>query len=674
MYFQKTKNLFVFVIMLMLVLPLTSVNHNKYADAAEIDKTTSIAITDNMVADVNSINELTLEENNIDKNYSFGNIVSGSFSISNKKGLYTAAFTPKSGNRLLSFSYGNANMLVSPLNPESVSGNVYNNTITYENIYPYTNIKYTLEPNRLKEDIIVQKYTGKSDFYFQLGISNAVYKDIDGEIQFFVPDTSEPLFYMAKPCVLDKNGNRCDIVYIELLKDGLIKLTVDFEWLKKADYPVIIDPTIYLPETIFTRSSIAFKTDGIQVSNHQPRFEDGKFGQAIMIEEGTINHLTANQSSAETDLTGWTAGGGLSASILKATGGWHGNYSMQCTFNTGDSWVGFTELPFTAGSTYTFSIYAKGTAGKQLSLRYYDGTTESSSVAFTLTDSWQRYKYTFTINSSATTLYTFIRSQNATAQTIYIDGCQLEQSTYATSWMEGSSTRAIETLIIPTASIISANKGSIEISAYIDPAGVHSVNNPNWSMIFVIADVKSSPYHEKNQISIRRNPNTTNWTIWFSNASGDISVIQLGNITTAGWYTFGVTWDACIGGNGYLNSINKGSVAASFLPAAITASDAYIGSWIIGNNQCNQLIDDLRISNRARTADEIQIAYQSNQSLPVDADTTLKLSFDSTLDAYIPLNNYTYDSLNRLNTIVTPNKTINYQYDDNGNLIQRTIN
>lgn len=34
---------------------------------------------------------------------------------------------------------------------------------------------------------------------------------------------------------------------------------------------------------------------------------------------------------------------------------------------------------------------------------------------------------------------------------------------------------------------------------------------------------------------------------------------------------------------------------------------------------------------------------------------------------------YYYDSLNRLNTVVTPDKTLNYQYDENGNLILRSI-
>ncbi|SHK17082.1 hypothetical protein, partial [Desulforamulus aeronauticus] len=197
-------------------------------------------------------NELVLEKD-IEKNCSVSSEADGSFSIKNKKGLYTAAFKPKSGNGLLSFSQGNANLLISPLNPGSVSGSVYNNIITYDNIYLDTSIKYTLERSRLKEDIVVQKYTGISDFYFQLNVNNAKYeKKSNGEIHFFDPISDNPLFYMPKPYAIDKNGTRCDLVNMEISKKGLLTICVDPEWLKKAVYPVIIDPTLYLASSVKT--------------------------------------------------------------------------------------------------------------------------------------------------------------------------------------------------------------------------------------------------------------------------------------------------------------------------------------------------------------------------------------------------------------------------------------
>jgi len=48
-------------------------------------------------------------------------------------------------------------------------------------------------------------------------------------------------------------------------------------------------------------------------------------------------------------------------------------------------------------------------------------------------------------------------------------------------------------------------------------------------------------------------------------------------------------------------------------------------------NDYSAYIDDLRISNRARTDEEIAAAYQSGQPLPVDAWTTYKLTFNGSI-------------------------------------------
>jgi len=45
------------------------------------------------------------------------------------------------------------------------------------------------------------------------------------------------------------------------------------------------------PTLTFTRSSVAYKSDGTQVAANVPRFEPGKFSQAIMVGEGTTNLL-----------------------------------------------------------------------------------------------------------------------------------------------------------------------------------------------------------------------------------------------------------------------------------------------------------------------------------------------------------------------------------------------
>jgi hypothetical protein len=143
----------------------------------------------------------------------YGSVYS-SFPIRNKSGRFTVGFSRQSGNSLLQFSYRNAGVTLAPFSAASVCGSVYQNSITYKEIYPNTDLKYTVEPDRLKESLILEKYTGQSDFLFQLSVSNAVYKAVygGGSISFCDPKSGESLFYMPRPFAIDKNGKRCDLI------------------------------------------------------------------------------------------------------------------------------------------------------------------------------------------------------------------------------------------------------------------------------------------------------------------------------------------------------------------------------------------------------------------------------------------------------------------------------
>ncbi len=146
-------------------------------------------------------------------------VYNGSFPIRNKAGYFTVGFSRRAGGSLFRFSLKNANLTLSPLNPASVSGSIYKNSILYEGIYPDTDLRYTVEQFRLKEEIVVKKYTGKSDFSFQLGVENAVSKVMpDSTILFSDPASGQPLFYMPRGYAVDSNGNRCDSVSLEFRK------------------------------------------------------------------------------------------------------------------------------------------------------------------------------------------------------------------------------------------------------------------------------------------------------------------------------------------------------------------------------------------------------------------------------------------------------------------------
>jgi len=81
----------------------------------------------------------------------------------------------------------------------------------------------------------------------------------------------------------------------------------------------------------------------------------------------------------------------------------------------------------------------------------------------------------------------------------------------------------------------------------------------------------------------------------------------------------------------YVNGSLVGEASATWnVTEAFTA--CYIGSSESGTVQANSLIDDLRISSRARTDEEIAAAYASGQPLPIDEYTTYLLRFNGALN------------------------------------------
>lgn len=169
------------------------------------------------------------------------------YPIKNNSSLYSARFSPEAESDLLLFSHGKATISLGPIKPNPVKAKIKKNQITYENLYPHTDFQYTVEKDYFKEDIIVQKYTGQNQFDFQMSVSEAVYEALpNGTINFLDSESKTPLFYMAKPIAIDKNGERCDLISIDLSTEGFMKLSIDPKWLEEATYPITIDPTIYL--------------------------------------------------------------------------------------------------------------------------------------------------------------------------------------------------------------------------------------------------------------------------------------------------------------------------------------------------------------------------------------------------------------------------------------------
>jgi len=118
-----------------------------------------------------------------------------------------------------------------------------NENIYYKDILDNVDIKYYLKSNKVKEDIILKdKINSNIIFIIETNLDLEL---INNKIKAL--KNNEVIFIMDKPFMYDSNNNINNNIYYELIKENnryKLELILDKEWLNKANYPVIIDPTI----------------------------------------------------------------------------------------------------------------------------------------------------------------------------------------------------------------------------------------------------------------------------------------------------------------------------------------------------------------------------------------------------------------------------------------------
>lgn len=161
---------------------------------------------------------------------------------------------------------------------------------------------------------------------------------------------------------------------------------------------------------------------------------------AIVVPESTTN--LATNPSFETNTTNWAAV--ASASIARSTTQQrHGAYSLAITMTaaTGDgaAYGTATALSTTSGQAYTASIDVYAPAGMPLKL--YFATTGAVQVGgakqFKGTGRWQRVSVTYNETASTSRRVYLTKDASAMTGTVYLDGFQVENKTYATTYCDG---------------------------------------------------------------------------------------------------------------------------------------------------------------------------------------------------------------------------------------------
>lgn len=214
-----------------------------------------------------------------------------------------------------------------------------------------------------------------------------------------------------------------------ILSDLWQVLTVD-NFVVPSD-AVSVDLAIQTPAVSY------FYVDGLQLEKSATATAWSAGGTYVNpLVDTSANMLTANQSSAETDTTGLTARTG--STIARSVNHfWHGQASLQASASASGGGVQTSSVAISGGTTYTFSVYLRGTGTVFVQVEETDGGLTSSQNV-TLSGTWQRMTVTRTTESGATGLISKIVTTGAA--TFYADGWQLEQRDEAAPWTLGGTT------------------------------------------------------------------------------------------------------------------------------------------------------------------------------------------------------------------------------------------
>ncbi|BCR35639.1 DNRLRE domain-containing protein [Mariniplasma anaerobium] len=121
-------------------------------------------------------------------------------------------------------------------------------SVLYDNVRPFTDVEYIVSGNKVKENIILSQYVLDFSMTFEYKLKNlSLIQDEQGNI-IFLNDNNETIFSFIDLIMFDNDLNDSSDIDLQLIVTGnktyQIFLTPSDEWLQKASYPVVIDPTI----------------------------------------------------------------------------------------------------------------------------------------------------------------------------------------------------------------------------------------------------------------------------------------------------------------------------------------------------------------------------------------------------------------------------------------------
>ncbi|RJQ07587.1 MAG: hypothetical protein C4551_06680, partial [Bacillota bacterium] len=380
---------------------------------------------------------------------------------------------------------------------------------------------------------------------------------------------------------------------------------------------------ITLPLPVFDRASSAKKADGTDVAEDAGRFESGRVGSALTIEEATTN-LLVNPGFEKGNLDGWTDGYGTRAASTASKRS--GSYSVRLA--SSDARCGQTVTGATPGTVYTASAYLRLVTGTNIGLymRFLrsDNSQISSYNVTHATSTWTRKTLTQTAPAGTAKVLVDARAPADATHESFADDIQLEAKAYVTSMCPAPAdsttqyTRAAETLTFPGA-LIDPEEGTFECNVYLDRA-------PGTQNQYILD--AGGPTNRSLKVYIRASDSKL--VTEYGTGSAVVTLVSTSTFAATTWYGVAVRWSAA-GVKQFRNGSGEGSGAS--VPDIAFAERVYLGSAADGTLQLDGRLDDVRVSSTAHSDADILDDYTAGTALAVESDTLLKLPLDSDLSA-----------------------------------------
>jgi hypothetical protein len=285
-------------------------------------------------------------------------------------------------------------------NDELFNARKSRSTIEYKSVFQNVDIKYTVAPKYIKEDIILTDNSSPMSYSFNIRTPGLkARQNSDNTIDFFNSENpGHDIFSISAPTMYDSSKEHVSSSNIEMIltdsSDGyILELIPDSKWINAPDrvFPIYIDPTTTVSSTQ-NSSSIAdtYVHSGDQAGNHYLltylRFGNSSDG--------------LDRTYIKINLPSISGGTVYDATMYLSTTSGSSTFNNIDVYRVDSSW---------SSSTITWSLaqtYSQTLVKSNIPISYYSNSPSSYRYSCNITDTVQEYYNGSRVNNGLMIRYT----------------------------------------------------------------------------------------------------------------------------------------------------------------------------------------------------------------------------------------------------------------------------